>query len=182
MTRDEVRNDYFSWLYDIVCENRITPISYKKLLMYLHNTEFRCVLSRDMNRAGYGEALRYRFALMQPHEDLIEAVQDCLDEPCSVLEMMIALALQMETIMEDPEHYGDRTTQWFWGMIVNMGLGGMNDDRYHRPTVEMAVDRMLDRTYDQDGRGGLFTVERCHRDLRNVEIWQQMLWYTNTIS
>lgn len=150
--------------------------------MYLHNTEFRYVLSRDINRAGDGEGLRYRFALLQPHEDLVEAVQECLDEPCSVLEMMIALALRCEeTIMDNPK-YGDRTAQWFWGMIVNMGLGGMSDDRYHRPTVEMAVDRMLDRTYDQDGRGGLFTVENCKRDLRNVEIWHQMLWYTNTIS
>lgn len=182
MTRDEIRNDYFAWLYDIVCGKKLPQISYKKLLMHLHNIEFRCVLSRDLNRVADGENLRYRFATIQPHDDLANYVMDCLDEPCSVLELMIGLAIRCEEqIMDDPS-YGDRTSQWFWRMIVNMGLGAMRDERYDRAAVDIAVNTMMDRAYDQDGRGGLFTVKNCDRDLRTVEIWHQMLWYTNTIS
>lgn len=182
MTKNEVRNDYFSWLYDMVCCNTPRQISYKKLLMYLHTVDFEYVLSRDQSRAADGEELRYRFARMQSHDDLIECILDYLDEPCSVLEMMVALSIRCEEqIMDDPR-YGDRTSQWFWGMIVNMGLGNMRDDRFDKATVELAVNTLLTRSYDQDGRGGLFTVENATRDLRTVEIWHQMLWYTNTIS
>ena len=43
--------------------------------------------------------------------------------PCSVLEMMIALSMRCEEqIMDDPD-IGNRTGQWFWDMIDNLGLG-----------------------------------------------------------
>lgn len=182
MTRDEVINDYFAWLYDVVCSKKLPTISYRKLLMYLHDTEFVYEVPRDRNRAADGEALRYRFALMQPHEDLQGFVMDCLDAPCSVLELMIGLALRCEEQVMDNPKYGDRSAQWFWNMIVNMGLGGMTDAKFNKAAVEIAVNTMMYRAYDQDGRGGLFTVEDAERDMRGVELWVQMLWYTNTIS
>jgi hypothetical protein len=83
--------------------------------------------------------------------------------------------------MDDPR-YGDRTSQWFWGMVVNMGLGNMRDEKFDKAAVEIAVNTMLTRSYSQDGRGGLFTVEDTEQDLRTMEIWRQMLLYTNTIS
>ena len=180
MNRDDVNNKYFAWLYDLVCEGRFSrQISYKKLLMYLHNTEFRYLLSRDSNRADDGIYLRYRFAYRHPE---IYDAERYLEGPCSVLEMMVALSLHCEeNIMDDPA-YGDRTGQWFWGMIVNMGLGSMSDDRFDKHRVSDIVERFLDRDYSQDGRGGLFTVTNCDRDLRTVEIWHQMCWYLDGIS
>lgn len=45
------------------------------------------------------------------------------NRPCSVLEMIIALAIRLEEhIMDDPD-IGNRTGQWFWDMIVSLGLG-----------------------------------------------------------
>lgn len=82
--------------------------------------------------------------------------------------------------MDDPG-IGDRTGQWFWGMITNLGLGGLNDDRYDPDYVDDVLDRFLDRDYDPDGRGGLFTIRHCDADLRDVQIWTQMLWYLDTI-
>lgn len=39
------------------------------------------------------------------------------------LEMIIALAIRLEEhIMDDPD-IGNRTGQWFWDMIVSLGLG-----------------------------------------------------------
>lgn len=176
-------NEYFEWLYGLVCDNKYPKsISYRKLLSRLHSIEFRYSVPKDGNRADDGVRLRYRFAnITQIHEDLIETIVDELEGPCSVLEMMVALAIRCETdIMDDPK-FGDRTKQWFWGMIVNLGLGSMSDTKFDRTEVDMIINRFLDRRYEPDGRGGLFRVRDCDRDLRTVEIWYQLCWYLDSI-
>lgn len=175
-----IDNEYFNWLCDKACGDRYSDeISYRKLLMQLHGTEFTWLLDRDENRASDGINLRRRFA------DDYTPVDDAdgyLTEPCSVLEMMLALAIRCEeTIMDDPA-YGDRTTQWFWGMIVNLGLGPMTDVNYDKHIVTSALNRFLDREYEPNGRGGLFYVRNCKYDLRDVEIWVQLCWYLDSIS
>lgn len=179
MLRDRIGNDYFEWLSDIVCGERYSgAVSFRKLLMRLHSIEFRYSIPNDKNRAAGGVDLRYRFACYYPG---IENADDYLDGPCSVLEMMVALCVRCEEdIMDDPS-IGDRTGQWFWGMIVNLGLGSMTDARYDRRYVEEVIERFLDRDYAPDGKGGLFTIRNCEHDLRDVEIWIQMLWYLDTI-
>ena len=102
------------------------------------------------------------------------------DYECSVLEMMVALSIKCEDIMGD-DRFGDRTGQWFWGMIVNLGLGSMTDDRFDELYAEDVINIFLDRRYDPDGKGGLFRIKHCRQDLRNVEIWYQMCWYLDTL-
>lgn len=181
--KDRIINEYFNWMYDLMCKDRYPKqISYKKLFMYLHSTEFRYLISRDENRAEDGVDLRYRFALTNGHGDSSDAVLKYLDGPCSVLEMMVALSIRCEeTIMDDPD-VGDRTSQWFWGMIVNLGLGSMTDDRFDKWKVENAVNKLLDRQYDPDGKGGLFRIKNCNRDMRTAEIWYQLCWYLDSIT
>lgn len=183
MTRNEINNEYFDWLFDLVCENRYsTQISYQKLLVHLHNTEFTYSIPKDKNRATDGIDLRYQFAISQGYKDSLEFVLDDLSGPCSVLEMMVALALRCEeTIMDDP-HMGNRTGQWFWEMIVNLGLGYMIDSRFDRKIADEILKRFLYREYEPNGRGGLFTVRHCDRDLRTVEIWYQLCWYLDSIT
>lgn len=153
-------------------------ISFRKLFVTLHNTEFRYSILLDKNRAADGVDLRHRFLLRKGYSTTDE---EFLNAPCSILEMMVALALRCEeSIMEDPEK-GDRTAQWFWGMIKNLGLGAMMDDLYDHKKVVDIINRFLDREYAPNGRGGLFTVMNCDQDLRDVEIWYQLCWYTNTI-
>lgn len=176
MTRYDVRHEYFNWLTDLVCEGRLAKgVSYDKLLSQLHHIEFRYSIPKDENRAANGVALRYRFAY--EHTGIEDRL---LRGPCSVLEMMIALSARCEEIMDDTS-MGDRLGQWFWGMITNLGLGGMRDERYDERLVEDVIERFLDREYDPDGRGGLFTIRGCDYDLRRVEIWTQLMWYLDSI-
>jgi hypothetical protein len=113
----------------------------------------------------------------------IDHVLDILgDEKCSVLEMMAALAIRCEeSIMDDPL-VGDRTKQWFWKMIVNLGLGSMTNDKFDVKYVDYVLDRFLDREYEPDGRGGLFTIRDCEDDMRDIEIWVQLNRYVNEIA
>lgn len=182
MIEHEINEDYFEWLYEGMCGNRYSKnISYRKLLEHLHNTNFRYTISNDKNRASDGIDLRYSFALSQGCEDEPELITDYLKGPCSVFEMMVALAQRCESVMDDPK-IGDRTGQWFWGMINNLGLGGMNDNRYDEQYVNDVIDTFLDREYKSNGKGGLFTIRNCEYDLREVEIWYQLCWYLDTIS
>lgn len=181
MSRDEVINAYFDWLVDEVCFGKV---SYRKLLSYLHSVKFRWDrhIIGDANRARDGENLRYRMCSEEASDVTRREVDRYLGGPCSVLEMMIALAIRCEeTIMDDPL-YGDRTGQWFWGMMNNLGLGGMYDDNFDIDKVQWIVDRFLNRDYKPNGEGGLFTIRHCDEDLRDVEIWTQLCWYLDSIS
>lgn len=178
-----IRDEYFEWMYNLVCRDRYDGhrISYRKLLMCLHSIEFTYLIPLDGNRAEDGIDLRYQFAydhaeIRGQHIDDIEAH---LDGPCSVLEMMIALAIHCEATIMDPR-VGDRTKQWFWEMIVNLGLGSMYDSHFNRLYVEEVIQRFLNRDYEPDGRGGLFRIRHCDRDLREVEIWYQLCEYMNS--
>lgn len=182
MTRNELNNIYFDWLCDIVCEDRFSDeTSFAKLLSYLHSVEFTYLLPMDKNWASHGIDLRYRFAIAEfptvPADDIL----DDLAGPCSILEMMVALALRCEECIMDDPAYGNRTGKWFWGMIVNLGLGGMYDQRFDIYYAEEVIERFLNRDYEPNGKGGLFTIEDCDRDLRDVEIWHQLLWYLDHI-
>lgn len=176
--RDRIINEYFEWLYDLICGKRYSQrISYRKLLSHLHSITFTYSIKHDVNRAEDGEALRYRYAMLHGFTD----VPECLDAPCSVLEMMIALAVRCEeTIMDDP-NFGERTGQWFWLMIDNLGLSLMTDRKYDPDTVDKIVTRFLRREYEPDGTGGLFRIEDCVCDLREVQIWHQMCRFLDTI-
>ena len=179
MPNYRLEEEYFEWIYDLVCSDRYSKsISYRKLLTYLHNTEFVYTIRKDRNRASDGIGLRDRFVDDKGYNPY---VADYIDGPCSVLEMMVALAIRGEESLMDDPMLGNRTAQWFWGMITSLGLGGMYDSLYDERLVEEIVTRFLNREYEPDGRGGLFTVRNAHRDMRDIEIWYQWNDYTNTI-
>lgn len=184
----EVRKDYFEWLYNLVCKERSHyTVSYKKLFEYLHGVEFVYLIRNDANRAKDGADLRYRFATLEFDERYSHNIVDILDEDfgdssCSVLEMMIALAVRCEeTIMDDPK-YGDRTSQWFWGMVRNLGIGNMTDDIFDEDYVNHIICDFLNRHYMPDGQGGLFYIRDCDEDLREIEIWTQLCWYLDNFT
>ena len=172
MVRNRFNDEYFIWLCNLI-QDESMYVSYDKLLEHLHDIEFRYLLPMDQNCAEYGVYMRYRFAGRDA---------DYIVGPCTVLEMMVALALRCEeNIMDDPL-VGNRTGQWFWEMIVNLGLGAMYDRQYDGEYVESVINRFLDRQYEPDGRGGLFTIKYCDYDLRKVLIRDQLYWYLDTIT
>ena len=173
-----LRDEYFEWMYHTVCNGRFAKEnSQRDLLSYLHSVVYTWQISDDKNRAEDGEeGLRWRFA----YENHVNVCHE-LDGPCSVLEMILALAYRCEEIMDDAA-VGDRTVQWFWRMIANLGLNGMTDRHFDIIKTEYIVDRFLNRDYEPDGYGGLFVIRNCKYDLRDVGTWTQMLWYLDNIT
>lgn len=177
MTANELNCAYFDWMYNLVCEG---DMSYRKLFKVLHDVDFTYMIDMDGNRFDDGIDLRYRFGSEQGYSE--RTVARYLDNrPCSVLEMIVALAIRLEEhIMSDPE-IGDRTKKWFWLMIYNLELTEMDDDAFNEDYVVNVIERFLNREYGRDGKGGLFRIEQCKYDLREVEIWYQANWYLNSV-
>lgn len=179
--QDELSNKYFEWMCQLVCnENRSKKLPHLKLLSHLNSVEFNYIIGLDGNRAEDGVDLRYRFGDECGYRGAV--IASCLDnQSCSILEMMIALSIRCEEhIMDDPD-IGNRTGQWFWDMIDNLGLGSMDNTKFNIDYVDGVLLRFINREYGRNGDGGLFTVKDCRRDMRSVEIWYQMCWYLDEI-
>jgi hypothetical protein len=176
MTRD-INREYFEWLCEIVSDSKPKKnCSYGKLLEYLHQTEFVFILPMDENRCVDGMNLRYRFGYEYNIGDPV--IASCLDnDPCSILEMMVALSFYVEEhIMVDPE-YGLMSGRWFWMMINNLGLSEMTDDNFDYELVNRNIWHFLNRDYDRDGKGGLIYMPNSRYDFRTMDIWYQMMRY-----
>lgn len=174
-----IKDGYFDWLASLVLPPR--QKSYKKLLRYLFETDFYCLIPMDDNRAEDGISLRYRYGI-ENRIDQREIATYLDDHLCSVLEMMVALAKRLEDdIMWEPE-LGDRTSEWFWRMINNLGLEFADDRKFDISKVGQIIERFLSRQYRYDGLGGLFCVKNPRKDLRDVEIWYQANWYLRDIA
>lgn len=175
----DLNNEYLDWIFSLI-GNTYDGKSYVKLLEYLHNCEFICLWEFDDSRAADGIEFRYRFGYENNYSRI--DISTYLDtRPCSILEMMAALAFRCEeSIMSNPK-YGDRTSFWFWGMISSLGLLGMDDRNLDKQFVDDVIHTMLHHNYKKNGRGGLFTVHDPRIDMRRLNIWYQLNAYLNEL-
>lgn len=164
---------YFDWLYSQVCSVRVTNPSktYRNLFHILYTKEYVWLVPNDDNRMEDGRDLRYEFL---EHEGIDPSERDklWLDLDCSMLEFLIALARRLEFITERPQHI------WFWELLENLQLEIYND-RVDIPLdlVDKTLERVIWRTYDYNGGGGLFPLVYPEEDQRRVEIWYQISDY-----
>ena len=168
------KNPYFRWLYRHVYDERNSSVSYMLLLQYLHSKKFYWVLPLDSSRYEDGLAMRRSYFAKYPEQKML--VGDC-----TILEMMVALAFRLEDhIMQDSD-IGNRTGQWFWQMIINMGLGHMTDDRFNEAYCDDVIDIFLSRTYQHSGKGGLFPTKDPTINMPEIDIWYQAQWYLQDV-
>ena len=174
MNDNFILNDYFDWLYFMVVPNP-SRNQFRKLLTMLHSMEFRYFVEYDENRASDGENLRWYYVDDGGSDTILKWKQ-----PCTVLEMIISLAMHMDDIVGDTDG-GLDIKHFFWLMLDNLDLGWMTDDKYEKAYVYGKVSMFLNRDYEPDGEGNIIHIPDCKDDLRDVEIWWQMCWYLDSI-
>lgn len=176
------RDNYLTERYVEYLESLIGGAEgYRVLIRYLLRREFYSPLERDSNRAAYGLLLRRRFCDEYDKSAYFQPV-DGLDflGPCSVLEMMIALAESIDTYGSIDMLPIERTTKYFWLMIRNLELDGLVDSAWNYTSESYfnhKIDILLNRKYEANGSGGLFPLQKPEADQRYVEIWFQMQSY-----
>ena len=161
---------YLDWLAIIAFPDGEQRSLYSKVLTRLYEVDFFAILPRDENRAKDGESLR---------EEYEELSGECCEKsgPCSVLEMMVALAARCESqIMFDPDE-GDRTDLWFWEMFDNLGLSCLYGDRFDEREFRRIIVTFLNRKFGADGYLGPFYIPDFEGDMRKIELWYQLGYY-----
>ena len=115
MTR-KANDVYFGILCDLIgMKGPVEDCQYFELLYQLYRTEFYSIVPNDDNRALDGVKLRDKYGFPK------------VDVPCNLFEMLVALAIRCdEDILYNPE-YGDRSKDWFWMMMTNIGLNKFRD-------------------------------------------------------
>lgn len=166
MTRNPI-DIYYDWLIDKIASNQRLKVEYSKLLMKLWETPFFYSMARDENREMDGVHLRAHF-------EKETGIMLIFDAKCSLLEMMVALALRCDDQLMWDDTAGSRAGEWFFLMIDSMMLIGMKDNYYDDYYVTFVLNRMMNHQYMPNGRGGLFTTFDPNFDMREKEIWFQM--------
>ena len=167
--------EYFNWLLHFIGNGNHRNSEYFTLLRYLYNTVFMWTDVYDSNRASDGISLRDQFASESG------VIFYGYDRPCSMLEMMVALAIKMELILRGSVKLS-KCSQWFWGMVTSLGLEQMNDCEFDELYFQDVMTNFVRRNYNNDGRGGLFRVRNSENiDMRNLEIWDQAMRYIDEI-
>lgn len=169
---EAVESLYFNWLCSNVIDARNTTDpsqTYWDLLKVLHGTEFVWVVPMDENRAEDGKDLRREFIILANTPDDQEWRNHL---GCSVLEMLVAFSRRAEHMTDIP------AKTWFWEFLENLGLRECSDavDMEKQDIVE-ALETFIWRTYEADGKGGLFPMYNPLHDQRQVEIWYQFCEY-----
>lgn len=151
-------SDYYIWLESLVNDG-----NHSRLIRYLYEKPYRWQFTLDENRAAGGMNLRSKFA----YDNGIN-IQDVGVGPCSILEMLIALADRMVEILTMD------IFDWFWDLIRNLGLDRFDDGHFDEGGVNYILNVWLDRAYDASGNGSLFPLHYYQGDCRNLDIWGQM--------
>lgn len=161
-------NKYFAWLLKQV--NADKDSTNLELYKFLYYRDFEWVMEQDANRAKDGEELRFRYMEscgIQPFE-LPE-----LQTPCSVLEMLVALAKRCD-FQTSTSYESDYSSVWFKRMIKNLGL---NRPYFDSQRTDEILTNWMNRAYSKDGKGNIFYIPNYDGDMRTMEIWYQMCSY-----
>lgn len=170
-TLDEL---YLTWLYSLVgdVESKRPSRTYWSLLSQLFCKEFVWLVPNDDNRLEDGRDLRYEF---RDTYEIEEIDPDWMSLGCSFLELLIGLSRRLSFEAEGEPRV------WFWHLLEVLDLYQYNDNNYNKGLIYERIEDILDtviwRTYDRDGKGGLFPLRNPEKDQRHVEIWYQMNAY-----
>lgn len=173
MGNTRVYNEYFKWLCENIDDGDFNECRYSRLLNILHDIDFIIpmnipTIENDTNRISNGKNLRWHFVCEGGSRQILS-----MRKPCSVLELLIGLSDDFESIVDDALD-GDI----FWQMLDNMDLLGMTNDNIDIERIEEAIETFMYRRYSNDGsNGGIFIIPRYHRDLTTMELWNQMCLY-----
>lgn len=173
--------DYFVWLrsmigidaiLDIPVRNETEAQAKQDLLMTLFTIPFEVLLEEDAARAADGLALRdlYISSGVASGDEGDKVVETLETAPCSMLELLIGLAIRIVDIAISPEDVIENHVGYWFGRLLANITSGLDTEEH----IVKACARINTRAYRPDGFGGIFPVASPNRDMRDVELWYQL--------
>ena len=138
---------------------------------------FSSPINNDNNRIEDAYILRARYANEEGIDSSIANDSIAMYGP-NLLEVLVALADRCGNgYLWDQENGVSTAPIIFYDWLSNVKLWSQTNDNFDERFVNDILDRIINRTYGPDGRGGLFPLKRPREDVRNVDIWYQLMWY-----
>ena len=161
---------YFRYLMRLL-DDKNSKFPYKILCRFLHDKEWYSVVARDENREEDGLDFRAKFA-----RTIRTDWEPDLGGPVSVLEVFLGISYRFAFLVSSS--YDLWPVDCFKVMLKNLKLDKMTDDimgfSAEKEEVDEIIETLLDRTYDYNGTGGLFPVQKPIKNMKKVEIWYQL--------
>lgn len=163
---------YFEWLTDTILyiKNNDLLTSYQKLLRKLFETEYFCEYAEDIERAKDGLYLRN----MYERDTGLECMAPTIG--CSLLELMVALAMRCEDLIYD-RRVENGIYNTFISMLDSLGIGSMDDYCYDDALVDEILKNFLEHEYLRNGYGSLFCIKDPSISLVDKSLWTQMNYW-----
>lgn len=178
MIHNDIDALYFTWLSTLAFPNEEFQKNYSSLLTQLYETPYEWDRTQplDENRYVDGLNLRETFAYkMKLPEDI---VYGAIEGPCSMLEMLCAFGVRIDNdIMANTATGYDHGYYWIQKMMRNLGVLRYENSYWNSGAVAAIISDFHAKNYSADGLGGLFYIPNSQRDLRTMNIWDQMCYY-----
>ena len=178
---------YFSWLCELSgAEGPLARIFYE--------TDFRWPegIEDDENRAKSAKDLREQYAIYllcgdnalgiitkeQWHD--IDLLKKSIIGPACVFEVLVCLAIELDSMLNMEAE--SQVKIYFTKMMENAGFDVKDDEDWDENSEKTEkywnkiLEKVLDRSYKKDGKGGLFPLKNCseEQDQRKKSLWSQM--------
>lgn len=171
---DYIAEEYFNWLCGYIKNNKFR--NRNKLLRKLHDVDYVYFVDFDRNRSSDGIGMRRYFSEETGYEDILY-----WNRKCSVLEMIVGLAVQMRNMTEDNSD-NFTASHWFWDMVSNLELSHITNTKYDNDYINEVLNVFMNREYETNGmKYNIFIIDNVYDDLTKVELWYQMCWYIDDV-
>lgn len=161
---------YLAWLYGQVSNvhRRSSRRTHWALMSTLHDCEFVALVPNDDNRIEDIKELKVEFL----HDAEIPNIDRAWLENVSFLELLVVLARMLDFETDSGVEF------CFTLLLANLGLSDLNDSVEFNPDeVRATVDKVVSRTYEPNGQGGLFPLRWPPEDQREIDLWYQLNAY-----
>lgn len=177
---ETLKDSYFDWIINKLFDNKTTMDLYTPLLRTLNSIPFEWSIELDENRQKDAQDLRYIFGDENGYYES-EICRELDIVPPSLFEVIAALIFRVQDSMLGDFDVVITNQQIILDCLKSLKLNDLTgdmsfDDLYY---IDNIIGTLYSREYEYNGEGGLFTVESPKSDMRDTELWYQMMWYLN---
>ena len=177
---EALKDSYFNWILNKLFDDKELMDSYTPLLRMLNSIEFEWSIELDENRQKDAQDLRYIFGDENGYYES-EICRELDMVAPSLFEVIAALIFRVQDSMIGDFDVAVTNQEIMLDILKSLKLDELTgelsfDDLYY---VEDVITTLYSRNYEYNGEGSLFTVNVPKDDMRETQMWYQMMWYLN---